>query len=393
MGGFVRNFAPYAAVLQGQQQGEAANQAYQKQIQDRQLEDLLRRQLLLGQLRDARSQRDALGALPKDEQQYLNLPGASIGDWQKRQDVKVQATAMRDQIYQSALDPNLPLEEKLRRMQMVVNLDQHPELMSLPEYQKFGSATEKTPTRPFHPFTADSTVQAFEGYDASGKPILQSLGAAKPAAETPSQKMQDTPLGLLKGINVVSPDGTPWPNTVDTYAQAIAKGGVPISDANQKILAMNMSADAELQNLLSAGQAVLPGGSASGLSKAAAPLKIGTEAFFGEPGAASFRAAQIGLITHLRAVANASRINQAELAQVNGALQNAHSYPALQAAVAQARNLLQKGRANLVKAGSINGRSASAPSDMPPVPMGMRQKFNGKWYENVDGTVREVTNP
>jgi hypothetical protein len=189
-----------------------------------------------------------------------------------------------------------------------------------------------------------------------------------PTPASAADKLGQTQVGLLKGLNVVDPNtGLPWSIPTDSYNEAIKKGGVPISDKAKEALNLNRSADQDLDNLLSAGQGVLPGADASGLSKALAPYSVAAKSTFGDVNAASFQAAKIGMITHLRAVANASRVNAQELKQVNDALINAHSYPQLQAAVAQAKDLLAKSRQYFLKAGRLSGSvGASGPTISGP---------------------------
>ena len=181
MGGFLRSFAPYAAVLQGQQQGQNATDYYRQQAQQKQIEDQLNRALLMGKLQDMQTQQKALAAAPPEEQQFLNLHG-NVKDWTSRQERTTKANSVSDQMYQDAMDPSKSAQERMDLFQRSANLRAHPELIDLPENQRYGSGTTKPLTKPFHTFSTAEGEQAFEGYDASGNPIIKRVGGNKPSS-------------------------------------------------------------------------------------------------------------------------------------------------------------------------------------------------------------------
>jgi hypothetical protein len=171
MGGFLRNMAPFAAVLQGQQQA-----------QQQQISDQLNRALLMGKLQDMQTQQKALSGTSPDEQQFLNL-GGNVKDWTSRQERTTKASSMADQMYQDAMDPSKPAQERMDLFQRAANMRAHPELIDLPENQRYGSGATKTPPpKPFHTFSTAEGEQAFEGYDASGNPIINRVGGNKPSS-------------------------------------------------------------------------------------------------------------------------------------------------------------------------------------------------------------------
>lgn len=420
MGGAIPIITALSNVFRGQQQGAQASDQYQEQLRQQQVADQLQRALLMGKLQDYQRSETARGALAPDDQKFLDLYGPEA--LQKRNATKSRADDWRGQLIQMAQDPSKTPEQKVYLYRMALKLQDNPDAAQdvEAELRASGLFTREAP---------DPAISAARGKfykDIGGLPVgataSDASGLAASAAsagvpegdiaegmrlrgfgtaENPSQKTLDSPLATIKGINVVTPDGVPWSNPMDTLRTAISKGGVVLSDQGKQALALNEAANDDLDNLLATGQAVLPGATASRFAKGAAPYKVGAEAFFGVPDASAYNAAKIALITHLRAVANAARVNQQELAQVNGALANAHSYPALQAAVEQARSLLAKSRKYLVKTGSMNidtGNPKLAPSksDMPPVsmvPLGTKRKISGSWYQNADGTVEETTGP
>src|SRR5262249_6527753 len=108
-----------------------------------------------------------------------------------------------------------------------------------------------------------------------------------------------------------------------------------------------------------------------GFASAIAPETLRLRNMMGSPEVAAFNASKIAMITHLRAVANAGRVNVQELEQVNGAIAGARNYQQLAAAVRQARRLLEIGRQNLVKSGRLNVSALTAgPPGMGGMPRG-----------------------
>jgi hypothetical protein len=95
-----------------------------------------------------------------------------------------------------------------------------------------------------------------------------------------------------------------------------------------------------LNDMLSAAKGVLP--EKPGLGAIAGTGERWLKFQEGDPAVTKFDASKTALISHLRAVANASRVNQYELAMASNAIGEAKSYPALEAAVQEAQKRLDE---------------------------------------------------
>jgi len=173
MAGFFNALGLAATAGSQYAQGQEAAGLAKQQIQARQLEQEINNAIALGKLQDLASQRQALQSLPPAEQQFLMLPGGSVENWQKRQDMVSQAGAAADEAYQRALDPHLPVDQRLQWATFSANLRAHPELV--------GQLRNLTPAFPKpvvpHPFRSGTSLYAFEGdVDTSGRPIPTALG-------------------------------------------------------------------------------------------------------------------------------------------------------------------------------------------------------------------------
>lgn len=179
--GFFQDAAPFASVFQGVEQGQNASDYAAQQAQQQQQQQLLQRQMLLGKLKELTNQQTAVGKLPQNEQDMLNQ-GIPMEQIVKRRDQGVQASALADQIRSSAMDTNLPAEKRLDLFTRAANLNAHPELIELPEYQRFGADSTKPAATPFQHFEADGRVKTFMGYGPDGLPKFGDAGAAPVSA-------------------------------------------------------------------------------------------------------------------------------------------------------------------------------------------------------------------
>jgi len=91
-------------------------------------------------------------------------------------------------------------------------------------------------------------------------------------------------------------------------------------------------------DMLKAGRKVLPMTTGPGAILATGERWYQAKA--GDPNVTRFNATKTNLINHLRAVAGVSRVNQTELEMASEVIQNAPTYPALKAAVEEARKRL-----------------------------------------------------
>jgi hypothetical protein len=383
MGGFFRNIAPYASVFQGQQQGQAASNYAQQEVEQRKIQDQLQRALLMGKLQDMQAQQKALSGLPADEQQFLNLPGGNVKDWTSRQERTTKASALADQMYQAAMDTSKPVQERMDLFQRAASLRVHPELIDLPENQKYGSGTTKPPTQPFRPFTADSTVQAFEGYGPDGKPIIQPLGAAK-APATSEDKFNDMPIGAVPGKTWLKPDGTPFEDPGMSVRDARAAGGVLLTDKDRDLLGQAQEASANLDGILETGEKVLPKSTEPGVGNLVLdPIKRSIR-MRTDPTYAAYAHSLAGIIPYMRNLAGVGRVNQTEMDLIVSRLQNANTLPALQSAVTEANRIINNAKANLTKAGKFttSGDSGNADKSIGWSPDGreVMQRSDGSKY-------------
>ncbi len=167
-----------STVLSGQESSNQDRAAYNAQVQQRQLEDQLRRAQLMMQLQDASATRAAMSSLPPDQQRALQL-GEPYADIQKRQAVSGRINQWKSTIGQALIDPDRPLDQKKKLLQIYGSIDENTDPGDLEKQLKdFAGLGVKESPQPFQHFTADGKVQAFEGYDPTGKPKIQTLGAA-----------------------------------------------------------------------------------------------------------------------------------------------------------------------------------------------------------------------
>ncbi len=219
------------------------------------------------------------------------------------------------------------------------------------------SMTSKPPTQKMGTVFNKTTMQ-WENRAETPGPLGPNIEPAEArykelGTKNKQQELFNTPVGELPAnMFVVTPDGKGWPDPTTTYGDALRAGGSEVSAKGKDTLLQMDAADAGLNDLLQAGQRVLPGGS-GGVANALNPLKMRAETALGDPDVGDYNATKIALINHLRAIAGVARVNQQELAQVNDALANANSVPALQAAIAQARKALNRARPSVIRVGKL----------------------------------------
>lgn len=170
--------AAFASVLQGRGQGQADSEAYKQELQQRQIQQQAQSQELLMKLKAYDRAEQARAGAPKDEQQYLDL-GGSVENYDKRKALSGRAQAVAQQLVGMANESNRTADQKLALYRMAVGLQQNPE--SVEDIEKMlkdegiGGAPK---AQPFQHFPMGADEYAFEGYDASGNPKLNKIGAA-----------------------------------------------------------------------------------------------------------------------------------------------------------------------------------------------------------------------
>ncbi len=138
----------FGTILSGQDQANQATAAYSAQMQQRAIEEQLKRAQLLMQLQDATTQRAAIGKLPQSEQDYLNLPGASIQDWQKRQAITGRVQNWKNIIGQALIDPDRPLAEKKKLLSIYGGIDENSDPADIEKQLKDFAGLGEKPTQP-----------------------------------------------------------------------------------------------------------------------------------------------------------------------------------------------------------------------------------------------------
>ncbi len=192
--------AAFASVLQGRGQGQADSEVYKQELQQRQLQQQAQSQELLMKLKAYDRAEQARAGAPKDEQQYLDL-GGSVENYDKRKALSGRAQSVAQQLVGMANETNRTPDQKLALYRMAVGLQQNPE--SVEDIEKMlkdegiGGAPK---AQPFQHFPMGADEYAFEGYDASGNPKLNKIGAA------PVGKGAGKP-GPVSWRNETTPDG------------------------------------------------------------------------------------------------------------------------------------------------------------------------------------------
>lgn len=350
----------FATILGGQDQSNQAAALYQQQVRERTLEDQLRRQQLLMQLQDMTATQKVLSGLPQDEQNYLRL-GGTVDAYQKRQDMTTQASALADQLYQRGLDPNLPMDQRVQAMGAAAQLRAHPELV--PQYKDLVSGIGGKTNRPYT--LVDKDTGAPVAWDQvsppppNAIPISEYNALKNPSRQTPVQKFGETPIGALPAGGVMlKPDGTPFTDPRMTVNDAMNAGGVLLSGAGAKQYNLSKAAEQNLDVLDQAGKQVLPANVPSGLGETVRDVAINParRALLArvDPKYAAYEHSKAGIISYVRDLANAGRINQAEMNIIVDRLNNAQTYPALKSAVDTARQIIQQDRAGMTRTGQFS---------------------------------------
>ena len=361
-----------STILTGQANANQDRAAYNAQIQQRQLEEQLKRAQLMMQLQDASEQRKLLSGLPQDEQTYLKL-GGSISDYTKRGERSTKANALADQYYQQSLDPNLPMDQRLRAANLAAQYRAHPELVD--EAAQLGKGIGEKGPRGFLLVDKDTGLpwqgqgQAPDNYI----PVSEYNNLHNPSRETPVQKFGDTPIGALKGQTMLKTSGEPFTDPRMTVDEAIAEGGALMTNDAAKRFGSSVSAERNLDTLDQAGKQVLPANVPTGFGETLRDITVNParRAILArvDPRYAAYEHSKAGIITYVRELAKAGRINQAELDIIVDRLNNAQTYPALQSAVGTAREIIQQDRASLTQAGKLSP-SAGNSSLRTPVYVG-----------------------
>jgi hypothetical protein len=192
-------------------------------------------------------------------------------------------------------------------------------------------------------------------------------------------KLMQTPVGWVKGLTILTPNGEPWPNPGEPVGSAFAKGAIVLNDTSARAFALMQSTKEGFDNLLAVARPVLP--KEPGAGAALGPIARWMRQRIGDPAIQRYFEAQASAISYVRALANAGRINQRELDVILRGINQANSYPALAAGVGQAKLIINYHMAPLIKAGRLelpteSSASGDAPMSaltapaMPPLPAG-----------------------
>lgn len=346
-------------------QGEQARNIAMQQLRQRQLEAQLKQMQEMQQLQANTAYQQALGQVSPDERQHLLL-GGTVDQWEtqalKRKQAMGEASAMADMFDQRAADGSLPIEQRLTFAKLATNLRANPELANtlktiLPTLglgpQKQGPRTSELnmldAARELG-IKADPDSWTQEQANAIRQRVIADRQAATMAGVHPSVSTE------YAGTSAFKVSRNPY--TLEEYGRVPAG---TIKPGVQEISALNQAetARAGIQDILTTGKKVLPG--SEGLSALSTPYRLAAKGALGDPDVSDYNAAKIALIPHLRAVAGAARINQAEIDAVNGALANARTYPQLQRAITRATKLLDMATAILRKNMGMSGSSGLPP--------------------------------
>ena len=231
----------------------------------------------------------------------------------------------------------------------------------LAEEQKYHKAQETLGEKQF----AEKQREFGMDYDLR----KQELALRKVTAAQGSSKLMQTPVGMVKGLTVLTPDGKPWPNPLDPIGSAFAKGAIVLNDSSAKAFALMQSTKRGFDNLLAVARPVLPKEPSAGA--ALGPVARWMRRQIGDPAVQRYVEAQSSVISYVRNLANAGRINRKELDIISRGINQANSYPALAAAVEQAKLIVDYHMAPLVKAGRlmILTTSGAMPATTEAAPM------------------------
>jgi len=183
----------------------------------------------------------------------------------------------------------------------------------------------------------------------------------KLAEQAPAQKFENTPIGALTGRTMLTPGGKPWPDPRMTVGEAARRGGILLTDKDADQFASSIAAEKNLDTLLQAGGMVLPKKVPTGIGETARDIAINPAKRYilakVDPRYAGYEHAKAGIISYVRELARAGRINNSELNLIVSRLNNAQTFPALKSAVDTARQIMRQDRATLVRAGRLSESS------------------------------------
>ena len=357
----------FSTIAGGQQQTAAQAAAYNQQVQARALEDQLRRAQLMMQLEDAMSQRKAMETLKPDDQRALLL-GESYADIQKRQALSGRVQTWKSMIGQALIDPDRPLDQKKKLLQLYGTIDENSDPGDIEKQLKdFGGLGDK-PGRPFELVDKDTGLPVYvtdPAHPPANAIPVSEFNALRNPSRNPSMKFGETPIGALTGQVMLKPNGEAFSDPRMTVDQGIAQGGVLLTNKAADQLHLSVSAEKNLDTLDQAGKQVLPAQVPTGLGETFADVTINParRALLArvDPRYAAYEHSKAGIISYVRDLANAGRINQAEMNIIVDRLNNAQTYPALQSAVDTAKAIIRQDRSSLVKGGTLSTTGQGAP--------------------------------
>ena len=183
------------------------------------------------------------------------------------------------------------------------------------------------------------------------------------------EKWLSAPLGEpLAGHTIMTPEGEPFSDPMMTRADALKAGGVMLTDKDADLLRQSKSASANLQGILEAGKQILPMTPSVGAATVG-PMQRWARTKMGDPVYADYSHALAGIIPYMRSLAGVGRVNQTELNLIVDRLQSANTYPALEAAVKRANQIIDDANAGITQAGRLTpsgrGMASSAMSSAP----------------------------
>lgn len=136
-----------STVLAGQGQANQASAAYNAQVQQRQIEDQLKRAQLMMQLQDATDTRAAMKTLSPEDQRAMQL-GEPYADIQKRQAVTGRVQNWKNMIGQALIDPDRPMDEKKKLLSIYGSIDENSDPSDVEKQLKDFAGLGEKPTQP-----------------------------------------------------------------------------------------------------------------------------------------------------------------------------------------------------------------------------------------------------
>jgi hypothetical protein len=206
------------------------------------------------------------------------------------------------------------------------------------------------------------------------------LGARGPAGAPADLS---TPVGELRGICIMTPEGSLWPDQTEPVGSAFKKGAISVSEENVDAFALWRKTIRRLDDLLAAAKPVLP--KAPGLAVLMTPFVLWLRQESGDPRVEAYMFARSeardALIRLWRRVLHAPTDGQPDPYDLRGGITDiahstvdVYSYPALKGTVELQKGFLFNAMQAFVKAGQLKLPTDSGdmptPASPPPPPPG-----------------------